>query len=112
MRLGKISDKLTTGIVEAYAAWTTAPHVGGIPIIADLPALGIVFLITCLVYVGIRESKTASNIMVALKLAVILLVIFVGAFFVKTANWSPFLPNGFGGVMTGVSAVFLRVYRF
>src|SRR5215218_9840100 len=82
------------GQIEAFTAWTTAPHVGGIPIIADLPALGIVVLITILVYIGIRESKTASNIMVALKLAVILLVIFVGAFFVKTTNWSPFLPNG------------------
>src|SRR4051812_33437431 len=60
---------------EAFDAWNTAPHVGGIPVIADLPALGIVFVITALVYIGIRESKTASNIMVAVKLAVIMLVI-------------------------------------
>ena len=56
---------------------------------SDLPALAIVFIITALVYIGIRESKIASNIMVGLKLAVILLVIIVGAFFVKTANWHP-----------------------
>jgi basic amino acid/polyamine antiporter, APA family len=111
-QLTTISDKLTPGIVEAYAAWTTAPHVGGLPIIADFPALGIVFLITVLVYIGIRESKTASNIMVALKLAVILLVIVVGAFFVKTENWSPFMPNGFGGVMSGVAAVFFAYIGF
>jgi len=77
-----------------------------------LPALGIVFIITCLVYIGIRESKTASNIMVALKLAVILLVIIVGAFYVKTANWTPFVPNGFGGVMSGVAAVFFAYIGF
>ncbi|HEY8559706.1 MAG TPA: amino acid permease [Pyrinomonadaceae bacterium] len=97
---------------DAYTAWATAPRVAGLPLIADLPALGIVFLITCLVYVGIRESKTASNIMVALKLAVILLVIVVGAFYVNTANWNPFLPNGVGGVMSGVAAVFFAYIGF
>ncbi|MFN6962505.1 MAG: amino acid permease [Pyrinomonadaceae bacterium] len=103
---------INCGQLEAYTAWTTAPHIGGIPIVADLPALGIVFLITALVYVGIRESKIASNIMVALKLAIILLVIILGAFYVKTENWSPFMPNGFGGVMTGVSAVFFAYIGF
>ena len=98
--------------LDAQAAWANAPQVGGIPIVADLPALGIVVLITALVYIGIRESKTASNIMVALKLAVILLVIILGAFYVNTANWSPFMPNGFGGVMGGVAAVFFAYIGF
>lgn len=98
--------------LDAHTAWTGAPHIGGIPIVADLPALGIVVLITALVYIGIRESKTASNIMVALKLAVILLVIILGAFYVNTENWSPFLPNGFGGVMGGVAAVFFAYIGF
>lgn len=111
-QLTSISDKLSPSIIESYAAWTTAPKIGGLPLIADLPALGIVFVITCLVYIGIRESKTASNIMVALKLAVILLVIIVGAFFVKTANWNPFLPNGFGGLSAGVAAVFFAYIGF
>jgi amino acid transporter len=81
-------------------------------LILDLPALGIVVLITALVYVGIRESKTASNIMVAVKLGIIFLVIIVGAFYVKTENWTPFLPNGFGGVMSGVAAVFFAYIGF
>src|SRR5688572_24483475 len=98
--------------LEAYTAWANAPQIAGIPIVADLPALGIVFVITALVYIGIRESKIASNIMVALKLAVIFLVIIVGAFYVKTENWSPFMPNGFSGVMTGVSAVFFAYIGF
>jgi APA family basic amino acid/polyamine antiporter len=103
---------VSCGAMDAYSAWTTAPHPFGFPIVADLPALGIVFVITALVYIGIRESKTASNIMVALKLAVILLVIFVGAFYVKTTNWNPFLPHGFGGVMSGVAAVFFAYIGF
>lgn len=100
------------GKIDAYDAWVNAPHIGSLPVVADLPALAIVFIITALVYIGIRESKTASNIMVALKLAVILLVIFVGAMYVKTDNWHPFMPNGFGGVMTGVSAVFFAYIGF
>jgi basic amino acid/polyamine antiporter, APA family len=100
------------GQLDGYTAWTTAPHIGGLPIVADLPALGIVFLITCLVYIGIRESKTASNIMVALKLAVILLVIGLGAFYVKTENWHPFMPKGFGGLTSGVAAVFFAYIGF
>jgi|CXWL01.1.fsa_nt_gi amino acid transporter len=103
---------VTCAQLDAHSAWTTAPQLSGFPIVADLPALGIVFLITVLVYIGIRESKTASNIMVAVKLAIILLVIILGAFYVNTANWSPFLPNGFGGVMTGVSAVFFAYIGF
>ena len=103
---------ISCGKLDAYTAWANAPQVGGFPIVADLPALGIVFLITALVYVGIRESKIASNVMVALKLAVILLVIVVGAFYVNTENWSPFMPKGFGGVMTGVAAVFFAYIGF
>jgi amino acid transporter len=103
---------ITCSQLDAHSAWANAPHVGSIPIVADLPALGIVFIITALVYIGIRESKTASNIMVAVKLAIILLVIVLGAFYVNTENWHPFMPNGFGGVMTGVSAVFFAYIGF
>jgi basic amino acid/polyamine antiporter, APA family len=98
--------------VNAYQAWTTAPTVGGLRVICDLPALVIVFIITGLVYVGIKESKTASNIMVAIKVAVILLVIVLGAFYVQPANWSPFAPNGASGVLKGVSAVFFAYIGF
>ena len=98
--------------IDAYTAWLSAPHIGGFPIIANLPTLGIVFIITCLVYIGIRESKTASNIMVGIKLAIILLVIVLGAFYVKPSNWSPFMPKGFSGVMSGVAAVFFAYIGF
>src|SRR4051812_15675168 len=107
-----VDATISCGTLVSYMAWLTAPQVAGWRIILDLPAVAIVIIITALVYIGIRESKIASNIMVALKLAVILLVIFVGAFFVKTANWHPFLPHGFGGVMTGVAAVFFAYIGF
>jgi amino acid transporter len=95
-----------------HSAWTNAPRLFGLPFIADLPALGIVVLISMLCYRGIRESRRASNIMVALKLAVIVLVIVVGAFYVNPDNWSPFAPHGFEGVMKGVASVFFAYIGF
>src|SRR6476620_6324461 len=64
-----VDATITCGQLDAYQAWLTAPHVGGWPVILDLPAVAIVIIITAVVYVGIRESKIASNIMVGLKLA-------------------------------------------
>jgi amino acid transporter len=107
-----ISDKLTTSNVEAYAAWTGAPMVGDWKIIADVPALAMTLVITALVYIGIRESKIVGNTMTVLKIAVILAVIILGAMFVNTDNWTPFLPNGFSGVMAGVAGVFFAYIGF
>ncbi|MBC7899379.1 MAG: amino acid permease [Saprospiraceae bacterium] len=107
-----ISDKLTTGTVEAYEAWTTAPMIADWRVIADVPALVMTVLITILVYIGIRESKIVGNTMTILKIAIILLVIVLGAFFVTPENWTPFLPNGISGVMAGVAAVFFAYIGF
>jgi amino acid transporter len=108
----KNNPDVAASMLDAYKAWSTAPHVGGLPIICDLPALFITAIITTLVYVGIRESKRASNIMVALKLGIIILVIVLGAFYVNPANWSPFAPHGAAGVMKGVAAVFFAYIGF
>ncbi len=97
---------------EAISAWTNAPQISGFRLIMDIPALMIVALITYIVFVGIKESRSASNIMVILKLAVIFLVIVLGAFYINPDNWSPFTPNGFGGIMKGVSAVFFAYIGF
>jgi basic amino acid/polyamine antiporter, APA family len=97
---------------EAYRAWVTAPVWAGVRIIADIPALAINVLITWLVYRGIRESRNASNLMVAIKLTVVFMVIMLGFAFVNPDNWSPFMPEGLGGVLAGVSAVFFAYIGF
>src|SRR5690554_6352874 len=84
--------------VPKYLAYANAPNIG-FPLVVDVFALLITFLVTALVYRGINESRKASNIMVLLKVAVVLLVIVVGAFYVNTENWSPFAPNGINGVL-------------
>lgn len=96
----------------AYNAWLSAPQFYGFRFIGDLPALIIIVLITFLVYKGIKESKRFGNLMVLIKLLVIFLVLIVGAFYVDVSNWSPFTPNGVGGVLKGVSAVFFAYIGF
>lgn len=97
---------------EGLAAWQNAPVISGLKIIFDLPAVIINILITYLVYRGTKESRNFSNAMVYIKLAIILLVIIVGAFYIDIENWTPFMPNGFSGVMGGVSAVFFAYIGF
>ena len=109
---------------ELLNAWNSAPMIGSLRIILDLPALVINLLITYLVYRGIKESRNFSNVMVVLKLAIVLLVILVGGALIfsggLTFNWHPvndegvkaFMPNGFSGVMAAVSGVFFAYIGF
>ncbi|HTX88391.1 MAG TPA: amino acid permease [Bacteroidales bacterium] len=97
---------------EAYLAWQHAPLIFGVHLIADIPAFIIVVFISVLVYVGIYETKMAGNLMVLLKIIILLLVIGVGSFYISPKNWSPFAPNGLGGVLKGVSGVFFAYIGF
>jgi amino acid transporter len=97
---------------EQMIAWQNAPEIFGLKLICDLPALGIVFAITALIYRGVHETKTVGNYFVVLKLIVIVLVIIVGAFYVKPENWDPFTPNGMKGVLQGVASVFFAYIGF
>ena len=112
MQGGKAFNTLEMSLQNAHTAWTQAPTLGGLHLVFDLPALTIIALITWLVYRGMKESRNASNAMVVVKLAIILLVIAVGIFYVDTDNWSPFAPNGVGGILKGVSAVFFAYIGF
>ncbi|WP_353734724.1 amino acid permease [Algoriella sp.] len=97
--------------IPKYLAFKNAPNLG-FNLVVDIPALVITFLITALVYRGINESRKASNAMVILKIAVVFLVIIVGAFYVNPENWNPFAPNGVTGVLAGVSSVFYAYIGF
>lgn len=112
MQGGKSYENLPANLKDAYTAWITSPKLGSFHFVADFPALLIIILITGLVYRGMKESRNASNLMVVVKLCIILLVIAVGIFYVDTANWQPFAPNGVTGVLKGVSAVFFAYIGF
>jgi len=103
---------ITDTLREGALAWSSAPGIDSFKLIANIPALLIVVVITYLVYIGIRETKRATNAMVILKIAIVIAVIAIGFFYVTPANWHPFMPNGFGGVMKGVSGVFFAYIGF
>jgi amino acid transporter len=96
----------------AYEAFAFAPVIAGLHIVFDAPALLINILITALVFRGVQESRNASNIMVVLKLVAIVLVIAVGVAYIDVKNYQPFMPEGFQGVMQGVSALFFTYIGF
>ncbi|MCS7012810.1 MAG: amino acid permease [Chloroherpetonaceae bacterium] len=98
--------------LDGYTAWISAPQIGNFRLICDLPAFFINAIITAIVYIGIKESRTTTNIMVFLKVGIVLLVVVLGAFYVNPDNWRPFAPNGLSGVMQGVSAVFFAYIGF
>lgn len=101
------------GLSEAAKlAWQNAPIVAGVKFICNIPAFIITGIITWIIYIGIKESQRTTNIMVILKIAIIILVMVAGAFYVNTSNWTPFLPNGIGGVLAGTSAVFFSYIGF
>ena len=82
------------------------------PGLFNLPAAGIVLMITYLLVRGIKESARVNLIVVAIKLVVILTFILLTFRHVNTANWTPFMPFGFGGVMTAAAIVFLAYVGF
>src|SRR5262245_30594423 len=90
----------------------TAPRVAGIPIVIHVPAFAIVMAITWLLLRGARESATANNIMVVIKLLALGLFILVGATHLNSANYHPFAPNGFTGIHQGAAIVFFAYIGF
>ncbi len=90
----------------------TAPRVLGLPVLVNLPAFGIVMAITWLLLRGARESATANNVMVVVKLLALGLFIAVGASHLDAANYTPFAPNGFRGVHQGAAIVFFAYIGF
>ena len=76
------------------------------------PAVVIVAAVTVLLIYGIRESATTNTTIVLIKVAVVIFVIAFGSFMVHPANWQPFAPSGFGGIMGGRRDCFLCLHRF
>ncbi len=100
---------LQTAGINLPKALVTTPLAGGI---LDLPAILIVLLITWILYIGIRESSTTNNIIVVVKIAVILLFIFLGASHVDLNNFRPFAPFGWKGIMSGAAIIFFAYIGF
>jgi len=86
----------------------------------NLPAMFIIALLTTLLVLGIKESANVNNIMVIVKVSVIVLFIAIGFFFVKSANWKPFIPPntgefghfGWSGIFRAAGVIFFAYIGF
>jgi APA family basic amino acid/polyamine antiporter len=100
------SDPAIHGLLQ------TAPRIGPIPILINIPAALIVLGITALLYIGVRESARANNIMVVVKLLVLGLFVGLGAWHVNPDNFTPFAPNGWTGIHQGAAIIFFAYIGF
>jgi APA family basic amino acid/polyamine antiporter len=78
----------------------------------NVPSFLILMVLTWLLVKGLRESASANNLMVVVKLLAILIFVGGAAGTVKPENWNPFFPNGASGVMTGAAIVFFTYIGF
>ncbi|PYO59624.1 MAG: amino acid permease, partial [Gemmatimonadetes bacterium] len=91
-----------------------APHLGPIPIVFNLPALAIVALITWLLVIGTKESARVNTVMVAIKVGIIGLFLFVGLKYIRPELWTTpsFAPNGLKGISVGAAIIFFSYIGF
>jgi APA family basic amino acid/polyamine antiporter len=117
-----LCNDLATATEKCLAAGLEAPAFA-----FNLPAFIITWLVTAVLVKGIKEAASTNNVIVIVKIAVVLFVIIVGAFYINTDNWTPFIPDeiteigkdgketvkfGFGGVLTAATIVFFAYIGF
>jgi len=100
--------------IELSDTWASPVRAGGhwTGAYFNFPAFLIVFILTLLLVRGIKESANANNVMVLIKIGAILTFLVVGGMLVNPANWTPFAPSGFGGIVTGGAIVFFTYIGF
>ena len=103
---------LDPGVLRAAQAWQEAPHWLGLPIIFNLPAFGIVLLLTGVLVLGIKASAWFNSAMVVIKLLILLFFLIMGAFYVKPEHWTPFAPHGWKGIASGAAVIFFAYIGF
>ncbi|MBL7922442.1 MAG: amino acid permease [Bacteroidia bacterium] len=119
-----LCNDLATATEKCLAAGIAAPSFA-----FNLPAFLITWIVTAILVKGIKEAANTNNFIVIVKIAVVLFVIIVGAFYINTENWTPFIPDkvpvldangvetgkfnfGFGGVLTAATIVFFAYIGF
>jgi len=115
-RVTAIVNAQSPELLQRAHALLGAPHIFGMEIGFNLPALLIALVITAILAVGIKESASFNAGIVVVKVSVVLLVIGLGAHYVHRANWgtdwSTFAPNGFAGIGAGAAYIFFAYIGF
>ncbi|MEY4791870.1 MAG: hypothetical protein RIT34_677 [Bacteroidota bacterium] len=113
-----LMNDAVTAATKAKEAGMAAPEFA-----FNLPAFLITWVVTAILVKGIKEAAKTNNMIVILKVAVVLFVIFVGFFFIDTNNYHPFIPKevinadgsssfGWSGVVTAATIVFFAYIGF
>jgi APA family basic amino acid/polyamine antiporter len=100
------------GVLRNAHALQEAPRLLGLPIIFNLPAFGIVALITWVVLIGIKETAGVNTGLVIAKLGIILFFLVVGSMYIKAENWAVFAPNGMKGISSAAAIIFFAYIGF
>jgi APA family basic amino acid/polyamine antiporter len=106
---GYITDLLSVVGINLPLELTNAPGAGGI---INLPAIFIVLILTSLVVIGTKESAKMNLTLVVIKISILIFIIVVGATYINTKNWDPFMPFGPMGIMGGAAIVFFAYIGF
>ena len=94
-------------------AWAAAPRTAaGLPFIFNLPAFGIVVLVTWIVLIGIRETARFNTVVTLAKIGIIIFFLIVGSTCIQTENWTPFAPNGLKGISGAAAIIFFAYIGF
>ena len=117
--MNELGIHIPTSLSSAPLAFTDGEFVRTGALL-NIPAMVLILLMTCLLVVGISESAKFNNIIVYVKTAIVLLVIFFGFQYVDTANWTPFIPEntgefgeyGLSGIVRGAAVVFFAYIGF
>ena len=107
-----LCDNVFGAHLPTQLAYPPFPAAGGPAGWFNIPALLITMLVTVVLVRGVRESAEANSVMVAIKIAAILIFCLGAAGAVHPGNWRPFAPHGFSGVLTGASIVFFTYIGF
>ena len=110
--LQDLGDNLFGIHLPACIAFPMFPAPGQPSGIFNIPALLITLLVTWVLVRGVREGARANTIMVAIKIAAIVIFCMGSAHAIHTENWHPFAPHGFPGILTGASIVFFTYIGF
>ena len=106
---GYVNNALTAIGTPLPDVLLKSPVEGGI---MNLPALAIVITLAALLSIGVRQSARFNSVMVLIKLIAITVFVAVATFHVQPANWQPFMPFGWEGVMAGAALIFFAYIGF